>query len=496
MYYKELLFNTIVEKFNDQVKRFKIVPTKHISDKIKIPINDVGNYITANPALLFYYFDKGFNTNMPYIETFNIEDKEILEFNGIFLGHALSPYKESLGLLLELGSFMRISENFNFSSNRKIMLAGVDWVKKNWVVKNLGLQKNLKSSYDFRIKLYKLLNIEVFNSEMYTTETVYDHTVKYVKVKQIAEDYEQICKVLFGEKYLNRKLENQEKHLLLKSPSLETIIKGSENKFNILGIDTIKDIFQRHLDVIYNVIKELGRIDADTFEYFLLQRYHQHKYSNYLKFGVKREMSFDKVFDILDSKDEFEHKIGGVYHSDYYYKIEDDQKLTVHPYYFPSGKLYDRFPNPKEAEKRAILLSDTFEKILNLISELEPFQTAVIISDLLSFNHFCFFNDSGTMNKIELLLKKLPNSTEIEHSWSSYTKDWKSYNDEIDLFSQSIFSSFIDSIKIPYYFFPYLIALDEMKEGKINENVRSVYSDLIFKSLEMVIDNVGDVSWT
>jgi len=495
MYYNDLLFKLIKDRFDDIVKKQKTNPIKLISNKISVPINDIGNYLSAYPSLLFYFFHSAFkNSNSTYLETININDKEILSFEGMFLGHALSPYDESLALLAELGSFMRVSENFNFSKNRKIMLAGTEWGKMNWVVKALKLQENLKSSENFRLKLYKLLDVDVIDQSIYEVDSPYDKNIAYKSIKDLSEDYEKFSKVVFGENYLNRKLTTIEKRTLLRHQTLESIIKGSKETFDVLHIKTIKDSIEKHINVIKKVIEKLGRIDKETFEYFLLQRFQQHKFKNFIKVGVKREMSFDEVFMNLDEKDDYSHKIGGLYYNDYYFSKENNTKLTIHPYYFPSGQLFISYPNPIEAQEKAILIFDDLNKIKTLIKDLDPEQVAVIMSDLLSFYHFAFSNNNDT--KMKELLGKLPKGKEIVYSWESYTKDLPTYNKEIDLFAQSIFSSFTTFLKIPYYFFPFLIAYQEISEKDINSNVRGIYSEIIDLTLQQVIINTSAVSWT
>ncbi|MEI2747297.1 MAG: hypothetical protein V9E88_00875 [Ferruginibacter sp.] len=162
---------------------------------------------------------------------------------------------------------------------------------------------------------------------------------------------------------------------------------------------------------------------------------------------------------------------------------------SVHPYYFPSGKLLKEFPNLKEAEKHVILLKDSKQKIEEIFMRYKNHHWRLdsLIADLLSFSHFFFMNVKSkrqTQFNVSLteLLKQL--SEGFADSWTHYTSNIDTFCESLDSFEENLFTYFGQQTIIPYWVYPLILTSHKDKSAD-SATTKNVYNQKVDYKLSL-----------
>lgn len=370
--------------------------------------------------------------------------------DGVLLCHALSPYSESIGFYCDLGRAFRISKGLSLPL--KVMLAGKQWTNYNWVVTDLKLKNNLPKNEEWRKKVYStLFDIE---ADVLSVDDV--QTDFKVDIHAEANEYVTLLIKMFGANVTKKKFTDDE---------VEELLSREHLFFELSELNILKNGIRPIRATIECVLRNFKRADEETFIYFLTQYYHQSRYNGYIKVSMKREKDFDDSFrDIhkIFTASEVKHdNLIGLYLEDYKYGQKGDKQITVHPYYFPSGSLYGIFnKNLKSAVKNCIMIGDynDKEKIKRILSSLNYFQRARILSDLLSFAHALSLKHEYIKHSISRWFK-MKKPEYYFYSWETFTN--KNNQGEISQFMDDwtdlIFSTWAthDNFPIPYWFLPF-----------------------------------------
>jgi hypothetical protein len=230
--------------------------------------------------------------------------------------------------------------------------------------------------------------------------------------------------------------------------------------FNLLELGIFEGALKAQLAVLRTVVRNLRRLDRDTFMYFLLQYFHQAQYENFLKIAVRRERDFDEPFRQLHLS-EAAHKAhstqASLYFRDYYFDYDGNSKdypyLTVHPYYFPSGNLYSVYPDPMVARDHCLMIEDgKEEKIQICLQKMRDLDRPRFLLDLLSFAHWLSLGDEPLRKSIRSWFMKAG----ILESWELYAVEKDMYAHRVREWSLLMFSSFAEEEHLPYFCLPYV----------------------------------------
>lgn len=375
----------------------------------------------------------------------SLKDRE-----GVLLCHALSPYSESIGFYCDIGRAYRISRGLSIPI--KVMLANREWTNYNWVVNDLKLKNNLAPNEDWRKKVYsELLNVEADSRSIYELKNEFN-----IDIDSIAGEYVTLILKIFGGKADLKKYSDEE---------IDKMLEDKNFLFELAQLKILNKDIQPIITTIKCVLRNFKRVDLETFIYFLTQYYHQSRYNGYIKISMKREKDFDDSFiEIYNSNNssQFKHEnLIGLYLEDYKYGHKDGVHLTAHPYYFPSGTIYSICKdNIEEAVNSCIMISDfnNKDKIKKILGNLNYFQRARIVSDLLSFAHALSQKHEFARQKVSSWFKKnKPNY--YFYSWETFTN--KSNNNLFSIFVNNwtnlVFTKWANhqNFPIPYWFLPY-----------------------------------------
>jgi hypothetical protein len=539
MYYEH--FKTKYEEIlAAEEKQFKL-PVPFFSRRYKVAEEDVPRFLSAFPLALQAFIDKRnynprwvsdlieYSTKVPIGSTNQDSNSFRKLFSGdgsrdSFIGHALSPYSETLALFFDLGRYLRFCEVFH--KEPLIYLTDVDWAMYNNAVihlretfgeKEIDTGNNLRRSSVFRRKLYKKLG-QYFSKEGNTNDiyeerllmdlaSPIDTEIKMPLLELISDHYAELSSDLLSVcKLPDIKGEN-----LKKFHSFFDDLKDVNYNYNLLSpaymadsVKFLKYFFIRRdkiriFKTIQTVLEHYKRLDKPTFLYTFAQRYIQHRYNHYIKLGVESEKRFDKSFFELDKADDFNVDISlhAVYFDQYHFtSSRENVQLEVIPYYFPSGKIWHTFPNDMARMKeQAILIFDHSDlegrnKIKNIYKNLESHQLAIQMSDFFSFINYFFAKDEKFW--LEFFSKVEVFNTEIVASWRSYQM---APHEKYDLFAEKLFSSFYDREELPYYFYPYLFASDARGDEQKETKLREFYSDLTPFVMERVVLELNTENW-
>lgn len=448
-------------------------PIESIASRIGLSDrSDVSPTISAIPEALFgEIFDKDLHGFAQVTQSGSFYSAK-----GALLCHALSPHKESLGLLLELGRAARFSRIFNIP--RHIMLAGPLWGGMNWVVKDLNGQHNLHACLDYRKRLYKVLG---FTCDVCDLDSMGDGgaITSATELDALSHAYEKLCQVVWGREISRDKIPKDIADNLAENISIKVSLDKEGNTADLLQLLPVRRSLDFHVTAITTVLRRLRRTDYETFKYFFLQRHFQLYYSGYIKLAVSREMDFDKPFAQLnDIEKKDNYKLHSVYFDDYYYHRDPNHgAATVHPYYFPSGTLYEAAENPREAEKYAIMLDSGVEHIKEKLVGIANDRIIVsIMADLLFIAAELLHKNSRAIEQIATRLKSI--SPQFGASWKKHAKSVHAIGRLCRTWGDLTFTRFADKVEIPFFVYPGLVYYAESDPGK-RQDVAKIYSDVI-----------------
>ncbi len=562
-------YSSPIEKIKDPLKReFYEVLQKNIKDKLSsskprdflklytnslhIKGDELLEHIVGNPSLLFSFIDPEYNSvfegnkSVPLVSKvyhFNTEIETDLfveatedfddYFNGgkdlskpmkglfsklngspgLFLGHSLSPYSDSICLLYELGRFKRVADIYGV--DHRIFLTAPSWAKYNRSAIEIyddesKRERTLKQCLVFREKLYKQLRIEVDKSEdSDISSSNGNRIINSTKIKQSAKEFAaystHINKIEVGDGkdksvQLLEIIEN-----LCSPDNSDSYVDQLPTELKILAFSIVED--KKNLFVIHTILRHFNSLDENTFYYTLLQRYKQQSYNGWMKLGVESERKFDASFIKLDKVDGYtDSNFGAVYYKHYYFsKGKDDSPLNVIPYTFPSGRVWRRAAGElKYAIDNTILLWD-FEtsrqqKIKDIVKQMDLKQLAIQMADLLSFCNYFFADDetfwegetdvSGNKhNGLNYFLHQLDNGC---------GKAWKNYrnkNDSLKTFCQYFLTMWYAEMDLPYFFYPFMHIRKAERNVAFQEMLRVVYSDIIIYTLTQLNRKIPCSEW-
>lgn len=515
LYYQELK-RSLKEKIKFQN------PVAYFSYNYNLYEEDVTTYLSALPDIVFSHIHDKFKEKTPcrmveyssdderLIATSNYKDffegndcrNKIKDIKSSVLGHALSPYSESLALLCELGRYKRIVSIFKIEKPY-ILLTDVDWAKLNYTVTDLknyekidDLDLNLEMCFDFRKNLYRRLGFADENIDIKESYKVKSNNKKEFKAiekeSQAFEEYSSLIESILDEIVINIE------HETLNLSRLIRAIKDDKEKEKLKFLDLAIVDDMKNIYTISAVKKYFGRTDKDTFLYSLLQRYSLHDYDEVLKVGVESERKFDFAFAKMDA---FEagmvRKMIGLYFPHYYYKKD----FTVIPYTFPSGLLKEKTLNAhgvgmNDATGNAILLFDYTSdyrstKVKNLIDAMDLVQLSKQLSDLLSFIYYYFGKENQDFWVTGQYIFE-------ENGFGDLFESIRKFDDyQIDKFQNHMFSLWFDAVDVPYFYYPYIISLKCINQ--IDKTLENKYRDfshkLIMHTIKQVCESLKVVEW-
>ncbi len=459
-------------------------PLKFYSDLLNITEGDVTTFLCANPIVLFSNIHNGFDkySCSKFVE-YNSDDAELVAVSDVrsflnnntrkislkhikksILGHALSPFSDSILLLCELGRYLRLCKTIGIEKI-DILITDTDWAKLNYSVielksQILNIMSNLDSCLDFRKELYNKLGFS--DIEVLAKHLVNSLDGKNIRSLEIeAAEFELYCRLL---EPIIEQLDFENKKIDIPSLIKRLSDVSQKEKLELLSLSIVNDL--KNLYTISVVKQYFKGTDSSTFLYALLQRYtlHDNKYKYALKVGVESEKKFDFAFAKMDAFEGVKEKIlNSVYFSHYSF----EKGLNIIPYTFPSGSFKEKYKTGYE--NKAILIFDFLtderkEKVKNIVLKIEIEQLAVQVSDLFSFANYFKFEDKDDFKKSMYDLFEKYNFQEVKDSWINYNN-----NPELStLFKANMFSMWFDSAVLPYYFYPYIIALKCIEESDVN----------------------------
>ena len=527
--------STLKNMFFDELKKCPTINLSTLSQRLRVKEDEILRFIVANPTIVFSLIDKDYvstndngkltylvskayhyNANQIGINLFNEQNEDFDDFynggkdnkeekettlsnksddKGIFLGHSLSPYSESICLLYELGRFKRIAEIFK--TKHKIFLTGADWAEYNNSVRQIDVPKdNLNSCLSFRDKLYKQMGIdyEIINAQyQYQGIDINKQSTEYATYSDFLEQ----ATIMRHKNAEKQQMLNFIEQLCNRGTNFETL----PNELQLLTFSIIDD--KKNLYVIHTVKKHFDLLDYNTFFYTLQQRFAQHKYIGWTKIAVESEQKFDASFIKMENAEGNPFHFGAVYYKHYYFKKENDRPLNIIPYTFPSGRVWDdakkeKSNNIPEAIKKAvsdIILIWDFEnskpsKIKKLIDGLDLTELAIQMSDLFSFcnsffsiyqNHLKFWND------LKNILYNIDKG-ECYTSWEKCLNQQSLLNDFCDKF----LTVWYDDVIIPYFFYPFLYIEQIKNENnlKIRETREKTLRDNFCAIINLILNSV------
>jgi hypothetical protein len=356
------------------------------------------------------------------------KDTRVPKYESLFLCHALSPLTDSIALYCDLGRGFRLSKILGIG--REVMLAGPSWSGYNWIVDELGLTVNLNRNQEWRHRLYKSLGYVVNDCDMPTLGSQVDEYVNYVNT-------------FYGKKFTLGKLSKEDilefKDILNKRRPWSDMRSIMRDASSVEG-------------VVRCVFENFNRLDAITFSYFLAQYWHQVVYDGKLKLATMRERTFDESFILIDELDagRFRHRewkekshenIDVIYFGDYAFGSDERGKaMSVHPYVFPSGRLYAISNKNIPQMASQCILADDYEntpKIIKVFHAMPQSMKPKIISDMLSFIHGVaqVTDDRKALSEVGRTMRdsslgdsskswELWTSREMDLSWQEYLVQW------------------------------------------------------------------------
>ncbi|MBN1504708.1 MAG: hypothetical protein JW952_06595 [Candidatus Eisenbacteria bacterium] len=436
-----------------------------VAETYRLPACAVERLWSVLPELVMRWSEPANDATPPrsWLEAYPSDNlRNIDHLKGILLCHTLSPTWDSAALLAELGRCLRVA--CGLALPLRLMLAGSTWAAYNWVVMDLKAEANLAINARWRRGLYSLLDaavdplrVEVDNCE---TTTLPDKRA-FNDVEILASEYVQLARALWGPAVDTRRYTPDEVNDMLASLELRS---QRQPELDLLKLPLLNRALLPATSVLRTVLSNLRRLDRSTFLYFFLQYFHQARYDSCLKLAVRRERDFDEPFRTLSlaiGKEPAYDSQASLYFSDYYFDREtaaEPPHLTVHPYYFPSGLLYARYPDPSDARTHCLMLDDQEQsKIERSLHAIAPLDRGRFLADLLSFAHWFGRRDKQLHRAVASWFKSC-GCEGGEQSWRLYAVDQAAFAERTAEWGVLLFSELVANEHPPYYFLPYVWA--------------------------------------
>lgn len=488
---------------NDEILE---LPFDYLMERFGLHANDLMKMLFAEPSALSSII---FPPSPQFEIKSELFEKSMQDYKAVLLGHALSIHSDSIFLLAELGRTMRIAKALDKPVN--VFLTGEKFGVLNWIVQDyielkdeekgqhprLNIETNIRECLAFRTKLYSNLGLSYEICDFGNAGSDYfpESTALQLEVVRTAHEYHQLCLLVLKDKTYPRKVNREEAREIIEIFD-NFLVEDTEG--GISGLSIVKRDLKKHIGIIKMVVDNLRSFSVNTFEYFLLQYYHQFKYHNCLKLAVSREFTFDDLFEKMIDKEGIDYQLGGLYFKDYICNTDDGEK-TVFPYYFPSGSLYTGNPTQiADFEHNVILIKDRRDKIKRILNTYKnPFKLAAVMGDLLSFAHYYFIkNDKTKGNHFDEEFMQIAErlSEEFSLSWKYYTHlDETDFRKNVDYFEQLLLSQWSRNIIVPYYFYPFLLSdgINAKSNADKRETLLECYTEiihLILRELEKSMD--------
>ena len=488
---------------NDEIQE---LPIDYLLERFGLHPHDLMKMLFAEPSALSSII---FPPSPQFEVKSELFEKSMQDYRAVLLGHALSLHSDSVFLLAELGRAMRIAKALDKEVN--IFLTGAKFGELNWIIQDykelqqvekgqhprFNIETNIRECLAFRTKLYSKLGLdyEICDFNNAGSEYFPESTALQLDVVRTAHEYHQLCLMVLKEKKYPRKVTREQAREIIEIFD-NFLVEDTEG--GISGLSIVKRDLKKHIGIIKMVVDNLRSFSVNTFEYFLLQYYHQFKYNDYLKLAVSREFTFDDLFEKMIDKEGIDYQLGGLYFKDYTCNTDDGEK-TVFPYYFPSGSLYTGDPTQiADFEQNVILIKDRRDKIKRILhSYKNPFKLAAVMGDLLSFAHYYFMNNEKTKGnhfgeEFIQIAEKL--SEEFAQSWKYYTAmSENDFRKNVHYFEQLLLSQWSRNIIVPYYFYPFLFSdgINAKSQTERRETLLECYTEivnLILRELEKSMD--------
>jgi len=448
-----------------------------------IPAHWIKYLIPSIPEIFFSSVGK---KKKLYGELIELWNQSIIEhpsqFEGVLTCHALSPMGDTISLISDLGRSLRIASSFN--KKLTILYANKDWTRLNWAVKDYG-EHNLIKSEQWRSKLYK--SVGAISKESHLDNA---KNISRKEIESLASSFTELSRAFLGNQFIGHRLASDELTNIKSSYYLKTT---KTPEIDLLENNLIKRKLGIEINVIDYVIKNLHRLDENTFIYYFTQRFHQHYYDGYFKIAVRSEKNFDEPFYNMDLSENSDEKgiTTAFYFRDYVLSKDEKGDVFVIPYYFPSGSLYNGKLDIESYTSSVIMLDDyldkqKFVKLFNAI----PFpHNARLLSDFLSFIHFYIRNPNHTTSKFQSDINKIidKHSPELKECWNYYLKSPKDFSLLVNTWSDYLFAKWPQKLALPYYYYPYLV-LD-------NDTPSESITNLFFELFSKVINEIGNPIW-
>ena len=480
--------NSVREKFIQYIDSFvkdinslePMSPNHVLAGTLKINREWMDFLLPSIPEFIFSAIGTKKSEHKNLIELWGLDSGDHPNtLDGVVSCHALSPMGDTIDLLADLGRSARISAILD--KELHIMLADIDWTSLNWTVRDYG-EHNLIKIKKWRQPIYKSIGAKVNLSSLDNSGHV-----KKEEIESLASSYADLSRALFGKENIGKRIDNKKVKKLIGELAFST---NTEPSINLLKNDIIDKNIGREFAIIKDLMKNLKRVDERTFTYYFTQRYHQYRYNNYLKLAVRSERNFDVPFFGIDSW-ENKDKLGivrAIYFEYYMLGLNEDacKQEFVIPYYFPSGSLYQDSSKLEEYKSKVIMLDDydykDKNKFIRVFGRMGYPHNARLASDYLSFIHMYLSHNKSKRkfrSDVQKILEKY--SSELADSWNTYTKS-DDFSKSVMTWRDYVFSAWPSGLKLPYYFYPYILLLDE--------GFRKEFEMMLFELFNLTMKNI------
>ena len=479
-------FIDLVDKFLTEVNKSNLTsPYVALEETLKLDKEWIGYLLPAIPELIFFNLSnsKGRFGNLVDLWNLGASDHPST-LDGIVSCHALSPMGDTITFLADLGRNARIAASLG--KELHIILADRDWTRLNWVVQDYG-EHNLTENEEWRKKIYRGLGCKLHMSNLENSGVI-----NRKQIELLASSYTELSRALFGQENIGKKIKPDQARALVDNFKFSTSV---EPTICLLKNNLVHKNIGKEFKVIKQLLGTLRRVDQNTFSYYFAQRYHQYRYHNYLKLAVRSERNFDLPFYEMDLSEDKDN-LGitkAVYFKDYILGVSQpgSEEEFVIPYYFPSGSLYQEKEKLDEYLSKVIMLDDFNDqsKFVLLFEKMEYPHNARLASDLLSFVHMYISNNNANNRTFRTSIRKIlkPYSVELDQSWHEYSKSNRDFASSIAIWKDYIFSKWPEELKLPYYYYPYVVLSDGKKHND--------FSVMLYHVFHLLIQNIGSPVW-
>jgi len=448
-HFAELIDAFYRQKARNQTKSLESA----LSEDLSIDPSLLKYVIPATPDVIASKIDGSIKPML--FEFWNMDGKSkaisLTPLNRVLAAHSLSPMSDSLFILCDLGRASRIAGCLGLELS--VLLADSDWSRRNWNVAVFG-ERNLAANLAWRKQIYKSVGAKVHICGLRNLPDPPSRGKKTPDLENLASQFTQFCIALLGDDSVHENLSPNQRarfRTVLAPPSMATS--------GITRIEFVHDRLSAEIGVVRKILDEFRLLGESTFLYFLAQRYHQFGFPDALKVSVTREKSFDEPFYELDVADYGKpHGVSrAIYLEDYLLRDpHSGENFSIHPYCFPSGTAFSRFPELEECLALCPHLDDLPNKssLRPKLANLTSFQLARVLADLLSFIHF-FGRPTRTRLIADIRDILRPVSEEWASSWRNYSLVPADFHTRVLHWAELAFSRWSNDVQLPYFFFPF-----------------------------------------